>query len=113
MTGSVWFRLRLSLHRRQSRDACAAGWHYARRSLQRSGRLRAFEARRDILVPRRPDEGIAIVRAGELVRRYAGGAAFAVPDAEPVRQRDVTALHRRGELDRHGDRIAPGDEAHA
>jgi hypothetical protein len=73
----------------------------------------ALEARRDVLVPGRTDERIAILERGELVGGDAGGAAVAVGEAEAVGQRDVAALHRGRDLDGYGDGVAARDEAGA
>src|SRR5258707_7956827 len=75
--------------------------------------LHALEPRRHMLVPRGADERIAIARTGELVRRDSGGRALPGCDAQTVRQRDVPALHRRGDLDRHHHGSAAVNEPHA
>src|SRR5689334_12285837 len=79
--------------------------------LNAAGSLDPLEPRRHVLVPRRADERIAILGGGQLVRRDAGdrlagaagtaaaGTAARIAEAEAVRQRDVAALHRVGELD--------------
>jgi hypothetical protein len=69
-------------------------------------RRHGLQSRRDALVPRRADPGIAILARCQLVRRDTGAhslLALGMVDAESVRKRQVTGNHRVVHGDRHDD----------